>query len=492
MSLYIDGNWVNGNGDLFTSVNPANQEIVWQGNSATQSDVNLAIKSSVDSFLSWSQLSLVDRCHYIEKYVKVLETKQLEYAQTISIENGKPLWEAKTEVAAMLGKFNASLNAYNSRTGEAESKAEISNKLVHRPIGVMVVFGPFNFPGHLPNGHIIPALLAGNTVVFKPSELTPKCAELMLKYWEQAGLPAGVINLVQGGPEVGKALIASNKINGVLFTGSYKVGQSIHQALAGRVDVMLALEMGGNNPLIIDKEINNLDAAIYNTIQSVFITAGQRCTCAKRLYVPEGDFGDKFINKLVEVTRNLAISDGYNKLNVNGTEDAFMGSVISLQAKENILGYKNNLLSQYRSEELLESKGFSDNSALLSPGIIAMHEREQSDMECFGPILQIYRYDSIESAVNEANNTAYGLSAGLLSDSKESIDYFHKYIRAGIVNWNRPTTGAAGSLPFGGIGHSGNYRPSASYAADYCAYPMASQFCDELVMPDNLTPGVSL
>lgn len=500
-SLLINNNWQNGNGINIKSVNPANQDVIWQGNGANKDEVKLAVTAAKKAFTTWASLSFEQRSSYVEKYVKLLEVNKEEFATIIHLENGKPLWEARTEVAGMIGKFAASVNSYNTRTGSMDNKAAVSSRLVHRPIGVMVVFGPFNFPGHLPNGHIIPALLAGNTVVYKPSDLTPKCAELMVKYWLEAGLPAGVLNLAQGGSETGIELVAHPSINGVLFTGSYKVGKLIHQALAGRPEVMLALELGGNNPLIIDSDINNINAAVYHTIQSAFVTAGQRCTCARRLYVPKDTNGDNFLSQLVEATKNLAISDGHNMINMaaDSNQDPFMGPVISLVAKNNIIEFKNSLLKNLDCEELVELRGLDDNSALLTPGIVLVNEdsdalstNENIDQECFGPLLQVYRYNNFDEAIRYANASQYGLSAGLLSDNKANFERFYQNIRAGIVNWNRPTTGAAGNLPFGGIGHSGNYRPSAAYAADYCAYPMASQYSEDLELPTDLTPGVKI
>lgn len=496
-SVLVNNQWYNSNGDIFRSLNPANQEVVWEGKAASKNDVERAVQAASSAFNSWSSLDITERQKYIEKYVDILSDNSLEYARVLSTENGKPLWEAKSEVASMVAKYTASVKAYGARTGTEVNLGPVSNMLTHRPIGVMAVFGPFNFPGHLPNGHIIPAILAGNTVVYKPSELTPLCGELMIKYWIEAGLPEGVLNLVQGGGEVGKALVASADINGVLFTGSYKTGKAIHQALAGRPEVLLALEMGGNNPLIIDNDINNLDAAVYNTIQSAFITSGQRCTCARRLYIPDTDQGNKYLDRLVQATRNISVSDGYHfhNLDPNSNSEAFMGPVVSLTSKNNILSFRDNLVKNYGADELVELKSFSDNSAMLSPGILAIPRLDSNsslDQECFGPLLQVYRYESFNQAILAANNTTFGLSAGLFSDNRGNFDLFHKLIRAGIVNWNKPTTGAVGSLPFGGIGHSGNFRPSAFYAADYCAYPMASQFSESLILPEALTPGINL
>ncbi|MBP9722101.1 MAG: succinylglutamate-semialdehyde dehydrogenase [Gammaproteobacteria bacterium] len=479
------------NGDKqFVSLNPANQETVWQGEYADEINVDEAIKTARKAYVFWSQLKLEQRQEYIKKFIEILSINKDKYAQTISQEMGKPLWEAKTEVSAMIGKYDLSVKSYHDRTGYIiNNNSNIGSILIHKPIGVMVVFGPFNFPGHLPNGHILPALLAGNTVVFKPSEQTPLCGEWMIKYWLEAGLPEGVLNLVQGAAETGKALVNHPDINGVLFTGSYTVGKMIHQQLAGRPEVILALEMGGNNALIIDDSITSnyeINAAVYNTIQSAFITSGQRCTCARRLYIPNSKTGKLFLDKLVEIT---------SKLILTGSEP-FMGPVVSLTAANNILKFKNNLInnSENNITELSELKLMADNSALLAPGILLYKNNNLDilDAECFGPLLQVFYYTNFDEAIIAANNTKYGLAAGLLSNNKQNIDKFHNVIKAGIVNWNRPTTGAAGGLPFGGIGHSGNYRPSAAYAADYCSYPMASQYSENLELPEQLSPGIVL
>ena len=493
-SILINNQWSVGRGNSFSSSNPANQELVWQGSSANAADIDLAVKAARQAFQSWALLSFQERCQYVEKYVEILTVNKEEYAEVIHQENGKPLWEARSEVATMIAKYQTSITAYNTRTGTVNNHAAVSSMLTHRAIGAIVVFGPFNFPGHLPNGHIIPALIAGNTIVYKPSELTPLCGELMAKYWLEAGLPQGVLNLVQGDGLTGAALTAHPDINGILFTGSYNVGKTIHAALAGRPEVMLALEMGGNNPLIISSEIKDLDGAVYNTIQSSFISSGQRCTCARRLYVPKNKLGDQFVERLIAVSKNIAISDGINHLNMNQNQQAFMGPVISLRSRDNIIEFKNNLLSQYNATELLELKKISETSALLTPGIIEFADLNNNipDQECFGPLLQIFRYNEFDEAIIAANNTAYGLAAGLLSDNKEEFEKFYQLIRAGIVNWNRPTTGAAGNLPFGGVGHSGNYCPSAFYAADYCSYPMATQYTENVTLPTELAPGILL
>ena len=357
--------------------------------------------------------------------------------------------------------------------------------LRHKPHGVVAVFGPYNFPGHLPNGHIVPALLAGNTVVFKPSEQTPKVAELTLGCWIEAGLPAGVLNLVQGARQTGAALAAHPGIDGLFFTGSSRTGNLLHAQFGGHPETILALEMGGNNALIVD-QLADIDAAVYCIIQSAFISAGQRCTCARRLLVPEGEWGDGLLGRLVSVAASLRV----------GAYDAepapFMGAVISLDAAQHLLKVQERLIDK-GARPLLGMSQPLEGAALLTPGIIDVSAvQPRADEEVFGPLLQVVRYADFDAAIVEANATRFGLAAGLLSDSRERYEAFWLSSRAGIVNWNKPLTGAASSAPFGGIGASGNHRPSAYYAADYCAYPVASLESEQLVLPDSLAPGVSL
>ncbi len=355
----------------------------------------------------------------------------------------------------------------------------------HKPHGVVAVFGPYNFPGHLPNGHIVPALLAGNTVIFKPSEQTPKVAEEMLKLWQLAGLPDGVINLVQGELETGKALAAHPQLDGLFFTGSSQTGHVLHQQYAGHPDKILALEMGGNNPLIV-KGVTDTKAAVHEIIQSAFISSGQRCTCARRLYVEQGRAGDELVAALVASVKQIRVGPW------NSEPQPFMGSMISAQAAQGMLAAQAKL-QLLGGESLLELSQLVTNTGLVSPGVIDVTAiAELPDEEYFGPLLQIVRYSDFNQAINLANRTRYGLSAGLLADDRKDFDYFLARIRAGIVNWNKQITGASGAAPFGGVGASGNHRASAYYAADYCAYPVASVEADKVELPANLSPGLTL
>jgi len=485
MTHWIAGEWVAGQGEPMNSLSPYNNEVVWEGDSATPAQVDAAVSAAREAFQSWKKLSFAEREAIVLAFAEQVKEHSEQIAEVIAKETGKPIWETRTEAGAMAGKIAISIRAYHDRTGESTREAA-GNQIVlrHRPLGVMAVFGPYNFPGHLPNGHIVPALLAGNTVVFKPSEQTPMTGELAMKLWEKAGLPKGVINLVQGAKETGIALADSKGIDGLLFTGSANTGHILHRQFAGQPDKMLALEMGGNNPMVITDNYGDLDATVYTIIQSAFISAGQRCTCARRLYVPVGEKGDVLVGKLVAATKKIRVDQPF-------AEPApFMGPQISEAAAKFILDAQANL-QNLGGVSLLEAKG--GQAAFVTPGIIDVTPiAELPDEEYFGPLLQVVRYQGLEKAVELANDTRFGLSAGLVSTDDSEWDYFVDHIRAGIVNRNRQLTGASGDAPFGGPGASGNLRPSAYYAADYCAYPMASMEGGETLLPATLSPGVEL
>ena len=480
----INGKWHQGLGHDVTSVNPAKNELIWQGKSASKEQVNEAVMSARSAFELWAQLSTEKRIAIITKFGELLTDNKESLANTIALETGKPLWETRTEVGAMVGKVAISIKAYNERTGTVENPMPGAKAFIrHKPHGVVAIFGPYNFPGHLPNGHIIPALIAGNTIIFKPSELTPKVAEETMKLWLSAGLPTGVINMVQGEVETGKALASHPQIDGLFFTGSSTTGQILHEQFGGQPGKILALEMGGNNPLIV-KDVEDTDAVVHDIIQSAFITTGQRCTCARRLFIETGKKGDAIIAKLINSTQ--AIKIGY----FDDEEQPFIGSMISEKAALGLVAAQAQLI-ELGGKSLLEMQHLEVNTGFISPGIIDVtNVTEMPDDEHFGPLLKVYRYTDLDSAIDEANNTSFGLSAGLLSDNEETYNHFFKRIRAGIVNWNKPITGASSAAPFGGIGASGNHRASAYYAADYCAYPVASVEATKVSLPATLSPGL--
>ncbi len=485
-SLYINGQWVVGHGLRFKSTNPATQEVLWEGKSASNKDVEHAVAVAKKAFLPWSMLSMEKRNGYLETFARLLSQKKDEFAIFISQETGKPYWESLTEVDAMVNKVNISFKAFQERCGAVEATMGSATRHTRfKPYGVVAVLGPFNLPGHLPNGHIIPALLAGNTVVFKPSELTPYVGQRKMEIWQEVGLPPGVLNLVQGGKDTGTSLINHSDIDGIFFTGSAETGKAIHKKFAGHPEKILALEMGGNNPFIV-WEVNDFDAAAYLTVQSAFITAGQRCTCARRLIVESNKNGENFLTRLLVLTQKIRIGAFTER------PEPFMGPVISKGAAKRLLAEQERLVKQ-GGKTLLDMTPVNGHPVFLTPGIIDVTAvKNRPDTEIFGPFLQVIKVKNFDEALEEANRTDYGLAAGLLSDNRQLYEKFFKLSRAGVVNWNRPLTGASSEAPFGGIGQSGNHQPSAYFATDYCFYPVASIEQEKVIMPDKLTPGISL
>lgn len=482
---FVNGVWIDGAGAALPVIDPASGTLLWNATHATTDEVNVACSAARNAFASWSTTPLQQRIDIAQRFRDLLKTDAEELARLISQEVGKPLWEARTEVASMAGKIDISVQAQAARTGTVHSTvADGEAVLRHRPHGVFGVFGPYNFPGHLPNGHIVPALIAGNTLVFKPSEFAPHTAAETVGLWQQAGLPAGVLNLVNGGRDTGAALARHGTLDGILFTGSYQTGLVLHRQFGGQPGKMLALEMGGNNALVV-WQVTDVDAAVHHAIVSAFISAGQRCTCARRLIVADSDDGKVFIARLVDVAARLV---------VGAPDDVpvpFMGPVVSAASAARLLAAQDDLVAR-GARSLLPMRQLQPHTGLLSAGILDVTDAfDLPDEEFFGPLLQIIRVKDFEAAIAAANATAYGLAAGLLSDDVLLWQRFLDSARAGIVNWNRPTTGAASTAPFGGIGNSGNHRPSAYYATDYCAYPVASIENAVLTLPAHLLPGLS-
>lgn len=473
--ILINGDWRDGAGAEFQSFDPSTGEAIWSGSGATRDDVTDAVIAARAAFQDWALSPLSERIAIVERYRDLIKRDAEDLARLISRETGKPFWETKTEAAAVAGKVDISIRAYHERTGEKETASGVTTGVLrHKPHGVMAVLGPYNFPAHLPNGHIVPALIAGNTVVFKPSEMTPGPGAFIVERMVEAGVPAGVVNMVQGGRETGEALTGAEGIDGVLFTGGASTGLAIHKQFADRLDVILALELGGNNPLIW-WDTDDVDAAAFAVVQSAFLTSGQRCTCARRLILPEGAAGDKAIDALTNITDRLIVDQPF------ADPQPFMGPVISPKIAEGLERAFDQFIE--RGGEPIRNLSLRDEgSAFVTPGIVDVTRMDAvPDEEHFGPFLKVYRVKDFDEAIARANATRFGLSAGILSDDKAKWEKFLALSRAGIVNWNRQTTGASGAAPFGGIGASGNHRPSAYYAADYCAYPVASMEGDALL-----------
>lgn len=464
---FIGGQWLNGRSEQWSSISPVDAHICWQGRWADSGQAADAVAAAQLAFEKWSLRSPEERTVLCRAFAAQVEARRSELANLISWETGKPRWEALSEVATVIGKVNNSIDALHARRSNTiEQQAEWTAVTRYKPHGVMLVLGPFNFPAHLPGAHIVPALLAGNTVVFKPSELTPAVGQFLVGAWQAAGLPNGVLNLVHGGAPIAQQIASDDRVAGVLFTGSYRAGASLHKLLAGKPEKILALEMGGNNPLVVHK-VKDVHRAVLQIIESAYITSGQRCTCARRLIITDQSQPDRLLKLLGASIKAIRVGLPFDE------PAPFMGTLIRPTAADCMLQAQGRLLER-GGQPLVTMTTRPESAALVTPSLIDVTGIELDDVEHFGPMLCVTRVPSLDAAVTAANETKFGLAAGLLADSPDDYQQFIDRVRAGIVNWNRQTTGASGRLPFGGIGASGNHMPSGFFAADYCSYPIAS------------------
>ena len=447
------------------SIEPATGQELWR---AKVGNVDETVDRARRAWPAWAAKPLANRIELMRRFANEVRKEYENFAELIARETGKPLWEARTEVDAVIGKVEISIKAYAERTGQRklDSALQGTAALRHKPHGVMAVLGPYNFPAHLPNGHIVPALIAGNAVILKPSEKTPACGELLIKCFNKAGVPAAVCQLLVGARDEGEALVAHPGVDGILFTGSAQVGIAINKRLATNPGKILALEMGGNNPLVLWDTPKMSDAAVL-AIQSAFTSAGQRCTAARRLIVKSSIY-DEAMEEIKRLADRVIVGAPFDEV------PPFMGPVIDNDTADALVESFVYLMSN-GGKAIKHMRRPQDDLPFLTPAIIdttAMADRP--DVELFGPLLQVIRVDDFDEAIQEANNTRFGLSASLVGGTPQEYNRFWANIRAGIVNWNRPTNGASSAAPFGGVGLSGNHRPAAFYAADYCAYPVAS------------------
>lgn len=449
------------------SLDPSTGEVVWRGE---EGDADAAVRTARAAFPDWANAGLDARLAVVTRYRDLVRERAEPFARLIARETGKPFWDAKGEVASVAAKVDISIEAYHARTGTrvdevAAGQNPLRQAVRHKPHGVLGVLGPYNFPAHLPNGHIVPALIAGNTVVLKPSEQTPAVAEHMAALWTEAGLPSGVLNVVQGAGNAGRAVAGHPDIDGLLFTGSAATGFAIHQAFAGAPHKILALEMGGNNPLVV-WDVADVDAAAAIVVQSAYLSSGQRCTCARRLIVHEAAAAP-LVDAVAALIDRLIVAAPFDE------PAPFMGPVIHAAAADGLVA-AFEAIAHAGGRVIRPLARLPRGAAFVSPGLIDATGVAVADEEHFGPLLQVIRVSDWDAALAAANATRFGLSASLVGGDADLYARFWTGIRAGIVNWNRPTSGAASNAPFGGVGASGNHRPAAYYAADYCAYPVAS------------------
>jgi succinylglutamic semialdehyde dehydrogenase len=471
---YIDGRFVKpdrADGE-FKAISPGDLGDVISTLEYRYDHISRATKAARDAFPMWARMAPDKRYAYLKRLKEVYIAHTELIAETIARETGKPLWDSTGEAKAMIAKIDVTID-HSMRLVKEERFANVlpgvEGVITHQARGVMAVLGPFNFPGHLPNGHIVPAIATGNTVVFKPSELTPMTGQLMAQLFEKAEFPKGVFNLVQGEGETGKRLVADEDIDGVLFTGSYETGLKIKQKTVEQYWKLLALEMGGKNATIVWDDAD-LNKAIYESTIGAFMSTGQRCSCTSRIILHDA-IADKFIDKFYETAKKLTI--GHWK------DNPFMGPLINAAAVEKYVRFQE-IASREGAERLMRGKALdtSRKGYYVTPSICVVDRfREDSvyqKSEIFGPNVAIYRTSDFDEALKINTSTGFGLVTSVFTKQRALYEETLYRGRSGLVNWNRTTNGASSKLPFGGLGKSGNDRPAADSAVQYCTVPVAS------------------
>ncbi len=468
-SDYIDGEFRAVHGDEIVTRDPAApSRVVWSGTPSMEHACD-AVAAARRAQPSWSALAFAERVAYLERWREVCVRHADRLSAAISREVGKVKWEADLEAKLVAEKVAITIEErVQARVANFEVAAGVGKigRCIFKPHGVMSVLGPFNFPAHLPNGHFVPALLLGNTIVFKPSDKAASVGQLLAELAHEAGFPRGVFNVAQGTAAISARLAAHEEVDGVLFTGSFPVGRRILEANLDSPGRLIALEMGGSNPTVVTANANLRRAAI-ECARASFATTGQRCTCTRRIIVEES-IADRFIPMFLKLASNLVIAahdDGV---------PAFMGPLITDGARDEVLRAQHALAC--RGRLLLEATPLSREGYFLAPGAVEVErfQRDAAEAEIFGPFVQVSRARDLADAIEQANATKFGLAASLFSDDEHEWQAFFASVRAGCINLNTGTAGASSKLPFGGLGASGNHRPAGAFAIDSTAYPVAS------------------
>lgn len=492
MKYQIKGNYFNGRYNPTTDKGPEGVEhyikrecpadtsvILWEMPIA-YNQVDEIVCSALDGYRFWRRLPVTERINFLKKYQEQVISKQELIAEAIALESGKPLWEAKTEVASVIGKVDVTINDSLPRVQDIRINniAAGTNGSVHfRPLGPALVIGPFNFPCHLANTQILSALITGNSFILKPSEKVAYSAQLMIDCFHEAGFPKGVVNLCQGDGEIARRLTGSKDIKGVYFTGSKEVGLQILKTTHTDLSKLVALELGGKNSSIIHKDANT-DLALEELLRACYLTSGQRCTSTSLIPIHRS-LQDEFIEKFHSLSKKIIVDHP-----IEHDKTPFMGPLIDQRSLDQYLLFMG-MAKREGIEEIMRGKHLTRDKQgyYVSPSIHFAKAWDDSShflqSEIFGPNTTFIPYDEIEEAIAIVNATEYGLAAGVFTHDTEVFSKCLEDIESGLVNHNRSTCGASAKLPFGGVKNSGNYHPAAVAMIDACVYQKASLQCAE-------------
>ncbi len=453
--------------------------------SSDPNHIEKALISAYKAYPSWSALTQPVRNQYLKKLAQIYKKRAEEIAILISRETGKPLWESRQEARALSQKIDITLNEalpLVQDTSFSPLRPGTLGKITYRSKGAFLVIGPFNFPAHLPNGHIVPALSTGNTVIFKPSEKTPAVAEKLAECFHQAGFPPGVFNLVQGPADIAQALTSAGSLAGVFFTGSYAVGRKIKKALLDQPQKILALEMGGKNHALIWKDAD-LKIAIRETLKGAYLTTGQRCSSTACLILHK-EIKEKFLKEFIRLSQKIKIG--------HFRDNSLMGPLIDEKA---VRRFKKALKEAKREKAFIHLLGGPIkglNGHYVSPAVVepkeySPHSFYQNE-ELFLPFLSVYCVSKKAQALDLINQSAYGLSLSVFSEEEKFVKEILIKAQVGVFHWNLSSCSASSHLPFGGLKKSGNDRPTGLFAVHSCVTPVACLKKDFLTKTDDIKP----
>jgi aldehyde dehydrogenase (NAD+) len=465
---YINGEWVEGSGGkAIEDRNPANRdELVGMFPSSTEADVNLAVDAATEAFKSWRLVPAPKRAEILYRTAEILVSRKEDYARDMTREMGKVLAETRGDVQEAIDMTYLMAGEGRRQFGQT-TPSELPNKFamaVRSPIGVAALVTPWNFPMAIPSWKIAPALVMGNTVVLKPAEDTPYSSYNFVQVLAEAGLPRGVVNIVNGtGPDAGAPLVRHKDTHLVSFTGSTEVGRIISEACAPTFK-KCHLEMGGKNIIIVMDDAN-LDLALDGVLWGAFGTSGQRCTAASRVAVHKKVYRE-FTAKLAERAKALRVGDGLDP-------DTDMGPTINEQQLQTVIKYveigKNEGAKLSMGGHRLDSGPFS-RGWFHEPTVFVDVDPNMriAQEEIFGPVVSVIPFDTFEQAIEIANGVVYGLSSSLYTRNVNNAFRALRDLETGIVYINAPTIGAETHLPFGGIKNTGDgHRESGLAALDF-------------------------
>jgi len=461
MDHYIGGAFVPGDGERFVSENPATGKEIGAYARGEESDVASAVAAADDAAGAWRERSYTDRAEVLWDVYDALRERTAELGELVSRECGKERSEGEADIreAAHMVEWAAG-NARHPHGDVVPSEIAAKDAYMRRePRGVVGCITPWNFPVAIPFWHMAVALVEGNTVVWKPAEQTPACAEAVAELLDDAGVPDGVFNMVQGHGDAGAAVVDDERVDTILFTGSAEVGHDIAASVAREPGKIAACEMGGKNAVVVTEKAD-LDLAVPAAILSAFKTTGQRCVSAERLIVHR-DVYDEFRERFVSLAADLPVGDPLDS-------ETFMGPLVEASAVEKFHRY--NDLAREEGAEVLVDRAELDvaptaDGHWVGPFVYELEfdpEYRCLREEVFGPHVALIPYEGgVERAVEIQNATPYGLAGSIISDDYRQLNYYRDHAELGLAYANLPCIGAEVQLPFGGVKRSGNGRPSA-------------------------------